>query len=318
MALADVLQWADATRVRGTLTVQRDSGRVWMRLSDRSVVTASKPVSRPVTAALAPHSTVALPEATLAIEQLYDQFLDPDGTFSLSTGEEKTDGEEGVAVELLIAELLMEGVRLLDEWPRINETYPSESARLGPLDAPAAALSAVQEAVLECAKERQSLESTRLALGLSRPALLRNVDALRGLGLLVVDGAPEGADLIAKLVNQAKLLLKEQQFDEAAHVFRNLLTADPSARAVKQLLKEAEAEQRRVLSEKLPAHLMVERVTTKPAVNLSFVEREVLERVNDRWDIGVIMLASPMRESETLKVIDRLLRRGVLRVREPG
>jgi len=41
---------------------------------------------------------------------------------------------------------------------------------------------------------------------------------------------------------------------------------------------------------------------------LSRADREVVELINDRWDVASLVLASPLREVETLKTLRKLHR----------
>src|SRR5262245_33508021 len=109
MGLPDVLQWMDATRVSGVLTVERSSESLWLRVERRTVVRASEPPNRPVP--LPAYGGDPLPidlsslRGELAAEHLYDQFLDPEGRFRFELGEPP---EGGLELDLSLAELLME------------------------------------------------------------------------------------------------------------------------------------------------------------------------------------------------------------------
>jgi DNA-binding Lrp family transcriptional regulator len=264
-----------------------------------------------------PADDLHIDEVTLSLEHLYDQFLDPHGRF---TFERDVEFPEGVALDMTIGELLMESLRLLDEWPRINEAYANDSSRLSPHEPEATSpLTPAQQAVLLCARGGLSLSDARMRLGISRPALLRRVDELRALGYIEVGGVPGGEDLSARLIGQARRLLEAEQFDEAAHVFGALLATDPSAASVRRLLEEAEREQLAFLRHRVPAaSIPVQNSRVLDRTMLTLSERAVLDRVNGRWDVGVIVLMSPLRETETLKSIQKLVRIGLLRLALPA
>jgi hypothetical protein len=120
-----------------------------------------------------------------------------------------------------------------------------------------------------------------MRLGLSRPALLRRVDELSTLGHIEVDGVSGGEDLTARLVSRAKRLR--------------------SAR--RRCGSESESRRRPSLASVRGSRGL-----------LTLAERAVLDRANGRWDVGVIVLMSPLRETETLKSIEKLARVGLIRL----
>jgi hypothetical protein len=152
----------------------------------------------------------------------------------------------------------------------------------------------------------------------SRPAILRRVEALRDLGLAEVEGVAAQPDPVARLISQAQALVAQRQFDEASIVFKALLAADPSDRRVRALLREAEREQLAALYEELsPVAVPVlvggpASLETPAGRRLSSADREVAGRVNGRWDVASIALASPLREVETLKALRKLGRLGLV------
>ena len=320
LPLPDLFQWVDAARRSGVVEIEPGEGPpFWVEVRDRRVVRAARP---PADAGLACLSGWALPMPPQSLwpeaahDRLVDLFLGPEvGRFSFA--EDAGGFDDGVPLELPVSQLALEGLRRLDEWPRLDRSYPSEAALLhadggGPARSPGLA------AVLEAARRRLSLAEARLALMLSRPALLRRVEALREAGLAHVEGAAAQADPIARLIDQAQALVRERQFDEAAHVFKSLLAADPSDRRVRHLLREAEREHLAALYEELspmavPVLLGGAASLESPAGRrLSAADREVAERVNGRWDVASVALACPLREVETLKALRKLMRLGLV------
>src|SRR5688572_21092615 len=128
MPLADLLQWIDATRKSCRIEIVREGGlRTWLATVDRQVIAASPPSARGV---LAADGTTAQPGAGLravAIETLLDLFFEAEGTFTLEEGPAPAPG---VPIEVPIGFVVMEGLRQLDEWPRIAAEYGDDGARL--------------------------------------------------------------------------------------------------------------------------------------------------------------------------------------------
>ena len=310
MPLADLLQWADSSRAHGIFSIARPSGTVWMHVVDRSVVACGKPLSQ----AMLPEQlfpdigdNVELEQCAVAMEMLFDQFLDTEDSFRFEPGAQPH--EPGVPLDLSLQELVMNGMQWLDEWPRVRETYPNGRARMRRIPGPTPrALTQTQIALLGLAQLEVSLDTARLCLGISQPALLRNVEVLRRLDCVRVEGAPEAVDMIEQMVLKTLPLLSAKQFDEAAHVFAALLATTPGSKRLRELLHRVEREQIDDLYGSLPSDAVVHKCPRIALAELwlSRGERDVAERINGRWDVATIVLTCPMREIDTLKALRKL------------
>ncbi len=323
--LPDLLQWLDQSRRHAVLEL--DAGEAvpfWMEFRDRHVVACARPPGeRAGLGTLAGWRPAGEPEALwpeACVDRIVDLFLSPaHGRFTLVDDGAGFDG--AVRLDLALVHVTLEGLRRLDEWPELDRRYPSDSALLR-VDRPGEPRTEGQRALLEAARRGASIAEARLALSLSRPAILRRLEALRELGLARVDGVAAHADPVARLVAQAQALVAERQFDEAAIVFKTLLASDPSDRRVRNLLREAEREQVAALYEELsPVAVPVlpggaASLETAVARRLSAADRDVAARVNGRWDVASIALSSPLREVETLKALRKLVRLGIVGLAE--
>jgi hypothetical protein len=318
--LPDLFQWIDQGRRAGVLEVDTEEGApFWMEVRDRRIVAASRPAAQAGLGQLAgwiPEANPSLLWPETSADRIVDLFLTPPtGRFTLV--DDPSGFEDGVALDLGVGQMTLEGLRRLDEWPDLDRRYPSESALLA-ADGAGRARTPAQAALLEAARRRLSIAEARLALHLSRPAALRRIEILRELGLLHVEGVAPRADPVSALVDQAQHLVLERQFDEAAIVFKSLLAADPSDRRVRALLRESEREQVATLYEELspvavPVLLGGAASLDSPAARrLGFTDREVSARVNGTWDVASIALSCPLREVETLKSLRKLVRLGLV------
>jgi DNA-binding Lrp family transcriptional regulator len=319
--LADLLQWLDQSRRSGVVEIDTGEGApFWIQFQDRRIVAAARPPGEPSgLGSLAgwQHSErpdTLWPEA--CADRIVDLFLAPGhGRFTLV--DDAAGFDEGVPLDLGLGQVTLEGLRRLDEWPGLDLRYPSEASLLC-ADQAGRPRTPGQRALLEAARRRVSIAEARLALALSRPAVLRRIETLRELGLAHVEGVAAHADPVARLVGQAQALVAERQFDEASIVFKSLLAADPSDRRVRALLREAEREQVAALYEELsPVAVPVllggaASLETPAGRRLGSIDREVAGRVNGRWDVASISLACPLREVETLKALRKLLRLGLV------
>jgi hypothetical protein len=319
--LPDLLQWLDQGRRSGVVEIETgESVPFWIQVADRRIVAASRPPPQPPgLGSLAgwEHSEeieALWPEA--CADRIVDLFLGSgSGRFTLAN--DAAGFDDGVPLDLGLGQMTLEGLRRLDEWPALDGRYPSESALLC-ADGPGRPRTPGLRAVMEAARRRVSIAEARLALVLSRPAILRRIEALRELGLAHVEGVAAQADPVSSLVDKAQALVAHRQFDEAAIVFRSLLATDPSDRRVRNLLREAEREQVAALYEELSPVAVpvllggVEALDTPAGRRLSSADREVAGRVNGSWDVASVALSCPLREVETLKALRRLLRLGLV------
>jgi hypothetical protein len=318
--LPDLFQWLDQGRRSGVVEIDSGEGApFWIQVADRRVVAAARPPASPAGLqslagwAHAEPAEALWPEA--CADRIVDLFLSPGvGRFTLA--DDVAGFDDGVPIDLGVGQVTLEGLRRLDEWPHLDRRHPSEAALLC-ADGVGSARTPGLRAVLEAARRRVSLAEARLGLVLSRPALLRRVEALRVLGLAHVEGVAAHADPVSSLIDKAQALVAERQFDEAAIVFRSLLAADPSDRRVRNLLRESEREQVAALYEELspvaiPVLLGGDGALDSPAGRrLGASDREVASHVNGSWDVASIALACPLREVETLKGLRKLLRLGL-------
>jgi DNA-binding Lrp family transcriptional regulator len=313
MPLADVLQWAEASRCSGRLRVERAGGSLELFIRHRSIVRLEAPRVLP-----APMGSLGVqmdedlpPQASArAVDYLLDVFLHPEGEFTLIPGDTPGDG---LVVDLPLTGVVMEGLQYLDEWPAVRARYPSDLAVLTVAEEPAHGLGAVQRGLLACARQSLNLRDAALALGISRPAVLRRTEELRRLGAVEVEGAAVCTGELPTLLRHATALLSERQYDEAAHILRNLLDADPGALPARRLLAKAEHEQLQALRRQYAGDL-VPSLRAQGSARANPRDQPVLELINGRDDIAVLVLTSPLREVETLKSIRRLHRAKVIRL----
>lgn len=309
MPLEELLQWLDQTGRAGLVTVERGDGLgvSWLAVKDRELTQASPGVLEGTL-----RGGSGAERSAAALEALLDLFVVGEGRFRFVPRAAVPSG--GAVIEQRLAFVAMEGLRLRDEWPRLDGTYADESAALR-ANGSAKLGNAVHDAILGLAREKLPLGDARLRLGLSRPAMLRRVGELVDRGLLAVEGVAEPSDPVAGMLAQAATLVGEGQFAEAAHVFRTLLASDPLDARARQLLARTEQAEVATLTQALPPRTMLER--KKPGA-LPGHAGVVLELVADGRPVAYVLLASPLREVETLRTLAQLLKSGHLRAELPS
>ncbi len=308
MPLEELLQWLDQTGRAGIVHVERRDGlETWLAVQERELAYASP---SPLEGAL--RAGTQAQRSGVALEAVLDLFLGAaaGGRFRFEARGEVPAG--GVPIGQPLGFALMDGLRVRDEWTKQEATFPDESATLR-ANGRAQTGHAVQDAILAAARERISLAAMRMRLGLSRPAALRRVSELLDRGLLAVDGVKaRGPDPVATMLAQATTLLHEGQYAEAAHVFRTLLASDPLDARARQLLTRAEQAEASALSARLPARALLAR---RKSAALPGHAGAILDLVADGRPVAFVMLASPLRDVETLRVVAQLIKSGHLEVR---
>jgi hypothetical protein len=218
-----------------------------------------------------------------------------------------------------VRELLMDGVRRLDEWHRIAEVLPSDFAVVHALgqadDLPSFAL-------LQRSGEPIALGDLVLRAGRARVEVLEELYEAWRRGVLAVDAVPQ--QLVAKdrssptsmLVGSARALLEEKQFDEAAALLRSALDLDPYNDEARGMLHRARSEQLEDLYTQFPpVRIPVAQPAPRPVFDaLSARERYVLTRVDGVRDVAALTVVTPLGELETLRVLKKFVQVGIVKI----
>ena len=159
-----------------------------------------------------------------------------------------------------------------------------------------------------------SVGAVRLALGLSRSGAARIVVELWRERLLAIDGAEEPRpDPLTSSLEQGEALLAAGHFEAAALVFSSLLAADPSDRRVREFARAVEREHTDALYRKLSPVAVPRLLVAETSLSaLRQDERIVAGLVNARWDVSTLVLASPLRELQTLRALQRMAELGLI------
>jgi hypothetical protein len=355
MPLPDVLQWIATGRKSGTLYVDRGSVQKKLILRDGNVHTSWSNDPREslgqhlirlrlVTEEQLFHALLAqetqgrllgeiLVEQRLiseddlrralaakAEETLYDLFLWPAGQFEFKEGE--LPDRVLITIDTPVTPVILEGIRRVDEWQRIQAVIPSMETTLQPAtplpaeaspdDAQVVALAASGRSLAEIALELRTSEFDAA----SRAFSLHERGNLRIGTLRAAAPATDTVGAIQALLALATERLKERKFDGARKAYEDVLALDRlNQHAKKGLLLTAEAREReRTLSaiprDRVP-RLAVD-FATLTRQNLDPHEGFVLSRVNGEWDVQSILKLCPMAEDDTLSIFSRLLDRKLI------
>jgi len=262
-------------------------------------------------------------------ETVLGLFLWPEGRFTYRDEIAPADVLQFMPPEYELAEsistrqILMEGMRRLDEWTRIVKVLPSDEVQLHALG-PAEDLPILEE--IAAHPEPPTLGQILAEQGDSRFAVCEQLFRAFEQGLVAVEAPnPEataraqrtarGSATVAHLVQAAQAMVDEEQHEEAAALLRSALALDPFRADARALMRRSREAQLRALYAAMPAE-RVPRVagTAKQlrGLGLSTRERRVLSQVNGRWDVAALALTTGIGELETLRALRRLLHAGVV------
>jgi len=257
-----------------------------------------------------------------AEETIYDIFGWAEGQFEFKEGEQPRDVL--VHINIGVTEVVLEGIRRVDEWGRIRKIFPSASTTFKVLDA-GGAENASDSQILTMAHAGKTLGEIALELRRSEfdgSALLfelcaRDVIAVDKVQDETTTSDPVGA--IKELLAIAYQRLQERRYESALKAYEKVLALDRlNQHAKKGLLTVSEARERDRARKSVPLDKVpILKLDMSSLTRETFEPQEafVLSRINGAWDIQSILKICPMAEDEALLIFARLLDRSVIELR---
>lgn len=339
--LPELLQWLDSSRKTGALQLVWEGGeRKLFVLAGQVVATASRGLWERLSRALHQGNLVdgqalmaALRESDrlegpadlgpevrgwvreLAAIELFSALADlthaAGGRFHWSEDPDR-GGDEWVALEVPLRHALFESLRYLDEQPDVDRVLAVDTLMVEARAPAQAGLPVLQRVLLTLTATPPgvNLGKLRLLLGLHRSVVVRAVYELLRARRASVDGVgPLLEDPVADMLESGAVLLRERQFEAAGLVFAALLQSDPADRRVREFARMVEREHAASLYRELPPTAVL-RAGSDPAAlaRLRPEERQLAALVNGKWDVSTLVLASPLRELDTLQALHKLRR----------
>lgn len=349
--LPELLQWLDSSRKTGTLQLlsweggERSlfllSGQVlavsneglWGRvarvlalakLADGAAVLAALKAmpsnGEDVDSVFQAHNVDAKLVRELVREEMFgsmaDQTKGGHGAFHWTEDLDRS-GEEWAPCELSLRELLFESLRWVDEQADVDRVLPGDALTVRAKAQPSPRQPLMHRILLSMCAGGQNLGRLRLSLGLARSSTTRRVFELLRAKQVEVEGAPEVVvDPVTDMLEKGAVLMRERQYDAADLVCASLLASDPADRRVREFARMVQSEHVAALYAQMPP-LAVPELVSDPETQslLNPEERQVLGLVNSSWDISTLVLASALRELDTLKILAKLVRMGLLRLK---
>lgn len=359
MSLPDILQWIAMGQKTGTLKLDRQSIQKRVTFQDGLISTSwsndprealgqflvrdgliseeqlfrvllqQESRGRPIGVLLVEDGTLSADALRQVLrckaeETIYDLFLWPEGEFRFKEGEIPAD--TGINIGIGVTEVILEGIRRVDEWERIRKEFPSSAVTFVPRDSPDTVSDPVDEQALALVRAGKDLATIALELRRSEFDAAFLLFDLYARGFIAVvppaNPATPAADpivAIRDLLAAAYQKLQEKRYDAATKTYEEVLALDRlNQHAKKGLLSVAEARareraRRRVPMDKVP-FLNVD-FQTLTRENFDPQEGFVLSRVNGEWDVQSILKICPMSEEDALLIFARLLDRKVIELR---
>jgi hypothetical protein len=257
---------------------------------------------------------------TKAEETIYDIFLWTEAQFEFKEGE--FPREPLINIEIGVTEVVMEGIRRVDEWGRIRKVFPSSDVTfklLGSLDD---GEDVVERQVLALVQAGKPLSAIALELRRSEFDAAPLLFELCARELIAVNhdvagySAADTVGAIRELLTLAYKRLQEKRYDAARDAYGEVLSLDRlNQHAKKGLIAVSEARareraRRSVALDKIPVLKMDLQTLTRE--NFDSQEGFVLSRVNGQWDVQSILKICPMSEEDALMIFVRLIDRHVI------
>ncbi len=253
-------------------------------------------------------------------EVIYDLFLWDDAYFHFSR--DPYDLEDLMLINLNLNTLLFEGVRRKDEWKRIREVFPSNEVVFSLVpnsDLKSLSLTALQKKLLFLVSQSKTV--SQMILEAHGSDFLVNYELFQLYESNVIEvremPAPQPpTDEPAKLFSRGLELMQAGKHADALSLFQETRRLDPANIRVDEAVEHAE----RAICEdyyngSLPAHRVPYYLVPEgslPRHNVSHEEGFVASRINGSWDLKSIVMLSPLREIEVLRIIDKLLKTGLI------
>jgi hypothetical protein len=258
-----------------------------------------------------------------AEETVYDIFLWPEGQFEFKEGELPRDTL--VNIEIGVTEVVLEGIRRVDEWARILAAFPSTATTFRLADLASAPATPTERQLLNLVGSGKTLAEIALELRRSEfdaGALLFDLHARDVIAVDKVQEDTTSTDTIGairELLALAYQRLQERRYESALKAYEKVLSLDRlNQHAKKGLLTVSEARERDRARKSVPLDKIP--VLKKDLLTLTrerFEPQEgfVLSRINGEWDIQSILKICPMAEDEAILIFARLLDRDVIELR---
>jgi len=257
-----------------------------------------------------------------AKESICEVFAWPDGKAEFDDG--AISGDVFVHTELQIEPLILEGARRVEELSRIKEVFPSRRTTFRVLESPED-LTEAERQMLGLVSPGKSLEQLSLETRRSRYETSVVLHRLYSAGAIDVEEPGLDTSLPTDNPTQVEIhlgiageALKAGNLPAALKGYQDVLLVQPGNVRAREGVAAVEQAQERELEEAPISLSSVPVVTARLPLttqDLDATEGFVLSRINGESDIASILQVCPMAERQTLLIMARFLKQGVIELR---
>ncbi len=265
---------------------------------------------------------------TQTLDAIYDLFMWEEGHFEFYDDEHLPDDLTRIEVEPTT--VIMEGIYRIDELARYRTLVPSDRSilELGAGWTSSLSLGKELRLILYFVEKRMSVAEICYNMHASAFHVYGQLYDLINKGFARVAGeiaessvvpAVEMEDLpetVPELLFTARRDLDDNNPEGALLLIQRVLQEDPKNLEGQNLLRTAEEKLIKLLFEtELPPHAVPQLLVTPDDLNaqqLGPQEGFVLSRINGEWDIESILSICPFRDADCLRMIKKLLERGII------
>ena len=265
---------------------------------------------------------------TQTLDAIYDLFMWEEGHFEFYDDEHLPDDLTRIEVEPTT--VIMEGIYRIDELARYRTLVPSDRSvlELGAGWTSSLSLGKELRLILYFVEKRMSVAEICYNMHASAFHVYGQLYDLINKGFARVAGeiaespvvpAVEMEDLpesVPELLFTARRDLDDNNPEGALLLIQRVLQEDPKNLEGQNLLRTAEEKLITLLFEtELPPHAVPQLLVTPDdltAQQLGPQEGFVLSRINGEWDIESILSICPFRDADCLRMIKKLLERGII------
>ena len=265
---------------------------------------------------------------TQTLDAIYDLFMWEEGHFEFYDDEHLPDDLTRIEVEPTT--VIMEGIYRIDELARYRTLVPSDRSvlELGAGWTSSLSLGKELRLILYFVEKRMSVAEICYNMHASAFHVYGQLFDLINKGFARVAGeiaespvvsAVEIEDLpesVPELLFNARRDLDDNNPEGALLLIQRVLQEEPKNLEGQNLLRTAEEKLIKLLFEtELPPHAVPQLLVTPDdltAQQLGPQEGFVLSRINGEWDIESILSICPFRDADCLRMIKKLLERGII------
>lgn len=219
-------------------------------------------------------------------------------------------------------QLLLDAMRQLDEWQRIQKIFPNPYVIVHALEG-----SSDNRVWRELRRAGGLLSVGELTLrvGRSRFFVYKLLHEAYEAGLVAMDeqsSMPVDAtrdEPVEMLLRNARILVQEHQHEEARGVLATVLNVEPNNQEARGLLTELRSEHLASLYQQVPPHrvpMLALDANALAALDLTPRENYLASRLDGSWDVASLVVATPLSELDTLRTLRKFLHAGIARLKE--